>query len=56
MNDESLFAFARSQGMDESSLALIFQHTGKEMRWARMSIQQENPPKDLKQKKRVQKL
>ena len=26
MNDESLFAFARSQGMDESSLALIFQH------------------------------
>jgi len=27
MNDESLFAFARSQGMDESSLALIFQHS-----------------------------
>ncbi|NBX71175.1 MAG: flagellar hook-length control protein FliK, partial [Actinobacteria bacterium] len=27
MDDESLFAFARSQGMDESSLALIFQHT-----------------------------
>lgn len=26
MDDESLFAFARSQGMDESSLALIFQH------------------------------
>ena len=26
MNDESLFAFARSQGMDDSSLALIFQH------------------------------
>lgn len=30
LDDESLYAFARSQGMDESSLALIFQHAAQE--------------------------
>ena len=30
MDDDSLLAFARSQGMDESSLALIFQHAAPE--------------------------
>lgn len=30
MSDDSLYAFARSQGMDESALALIFQHAASQ--------------------------